>query len=157
MNVGQLMKSGARSCHMNDSLAHAAQIMFDNDCGCVVVEDDSAHPVGMITDRDICMSAYLQGRPLGSLLVANAMSRAIYSCRPDDSIPEAVAIMRAHRVRRLPVVAAGGDVVGIISLDDIADEAGRGDRNAAGEVTYAEVGETLRVVTRPRGRQLAII
>jgi CBS domain-containing protein len=40
----------------------AARIMWDNDCGCVPVRDFAGHLVGMITDRDICMAAYLLKR-----------------------------------------------------------------------------------------------
>lgn len=156
MNVGQLMKSGARSCSPRATLEEAAQIMFENDCGCVVIKE-AGHLVGMLTDRDICMAAYFQGAPLSSMLVGGAMTMEVFTCRPDDSIASAEATMREHQVRRLPVVAAGGDVVGILSLNDIAGEAARQHNVRKEEVTFSEVGETLRAVCQPRPRAVATL
>ena len=79
----------------------------------------------MLTDRDICMAAYTQGRPLGEMQVSSAMSRQLFSCRPEDSLAKAEEIMRTNRIRRLPVIDADRHLVGILSLDDIAREATR--------------------------------
>jgi len=85
------------------------------DCGSLVVVDDDARVVGMITDRDACMAAYTQGKPLGALPVSSAMSRRVESCPPKDTILEATHIMQAAQVRRLPVVAEGNLMVGVLT------------------------------------------
>lgn len=156
MNVGQLMKQHAWYCFPDDSLNAAAEIMWDNDCGCIPVCGQEGRLVGMVTDRDVCMAAYLQGGTLRALRVYSAMSKEVFSCRPDDTLAKAEATMREHRVRRLPVVDDDGRVVGILSLSDIANEAGNGAGRKKKEVTFAEVGETLGAVCTPRGhRELA--
>ena len=49
------MATKVRTCFISDSLATAAQLMWDHDCGCVPVLNEQAQVVGMLTDRDICM------------------------------------------------------------------------------------------------------
>lgn len=150
MNVGQLMTHNVRACRPEDTLDTAAQIMWDNDCGCVPVVDAHRQVVGMLTDRDICMAAYTQGGALRALLVSSAMSKKVHSCKPEDPLAAAEELMRTRRIRRLPVTDAEGHLVGVISLNDIAREA-QGERTRAKkEVTSGEVGLTLATICSPR-------
>ena len=118
-SVRSLMTTHVRTCRSDDSLAHAAQLMWDTNCGAVpVVSGDEV--VGVITDRDICMATYTQGRAPGELRVDGAMSKQLFSCSPDDSIGVALALMGSKRVRRLPVLNDRQELVGIISMSDVA-------------------------------------
>ncbi len=148
MNVGELMTRGVRSCHADDTLNSAAQIMWENDCGCVPVVDEEHRVVGILTDRDVCMAAYTQGGPLGALHVGSAMSKEVFSCTTADTLAAAEEAMRTHRVRRLPVVDGRGHLVGIISLNDIARAAARR-RRARNDVTPNEIGLTLAAICAP--------
>ena len=88
MNVGQLMTRTVHACNPDDPLHVAAQIMWEQDCGCVPVvvdEEGGSRVVGMLTDRDVCMAAYTQGKALAVIKVSSAMSREVCSCRPTDS------------------------------------------------------------------------
>jgi len=76
MNVRTLMSRHVQSCSPHDSLETAARLMWEHDIGSVVVVDGHERPVGMITDRDVCMAAYTQGLPLREMLVEKVMSRA---------------------------------------------------------------------------------
>jgi CBS domain-containing protein len=109
-------------CATHNTLNTAAQNMWDNDIGCVPVVDKDRRVVGMLTDRDVCMAAYIQGAPLTGLLVTSAMSKQVFSCAPDDDIAAAEKLMREKQVRRLAVIDAQGRLAGIISLNDIARE-----------------------------------
>src|SRR5882724_435913 len=124
MIVEDLMTSNAAAVAPGESLAAAAQLMWDWDCGAIpVVEDERTlgkKVVGIITDRDICMAAWSRGRAPGSISVREAMTRDVFCARPDDSIHGAEALMRANQIRRLPVVDAQGRLIGILSLADIA-------------------------------------
>lgn len=114
-----LMSDHVRSCSPDDSLSHAAQLMWDTDCGALpVLRDDKV--VGVITDRDICMATFTQGKPPSELRVAGAMSGGAFRCGPDDSLGEILATMGKQRVRRLPVVDADDRLLGIVTLADIA-------------------------------------
>jgi CBS domain-containing protein len=150
MKVEQVMKEQVATCQAHDTLNTAAQLMWDHDCGCVPVVDGDAHVIGMITDRDICMASYTRGAPLRALRVQDAMSKTVCACRPQDALADAERMMRANQVHRLPVVDAGGRIVGILSLNDLAHEAGRAAGTRKPAITFADVGETLGAVCKPR-------
>jgi CBS domain-containing protein len=145
MRVEELMTVEVKVCGPGDSLNRAAQIMWENDCGCVPVVDDAGRVVGMLTDRDVCMAAYTQGRLLVEIPVSSAMSKTLVVCGRDDTIATADQRMRQHRVRRLAVVDGYGRIAGILSLSDIARRARR--ERPSGkkrrELSLEEVGETL--------------
>lgn len=156
MNVEKAMSRVVRSCMPDHTLACAAQLMWEGDCGCVPIVDDRGHVMGMITDRDICMATYLNGRIPQELRIADFMSRDVLACSPQDRISDATAMMRRAQVRRLPVVDAEGRLVGILSLTDVATVATRPDRPSDGGSTMLDVGLTLGVVGQPRGQPVAL-
>lgn len=153
MKVADIMTKDVQSCRANDTLQHAAQLMWDYDCGCLPVcapADGTECLVGVITDRDICMRGMFSGMPLQSLQVEQAMGRQILTCTPNDTLEHAEKVMRGGRVRRLPVVGEDGGLVGLISLADLAREAVRESAHSPRNLTEAEVGDTLAVIcTRP--------
>jgi CBS domain-containing protein len=107
MTIEPLMSRRVRQCRPDHALDHAASLMWEHDCGClpVCVEGASGAPrvIGMLTDRDICMAACFQGKPLGELKVADAMSRGIRTCALDDRPEDVEVLMREQRIRRVPV------------------------------------------------------
>lgn len=118
--VQDFMSAVPSTCHPSDSLNRAAQLMWENDCGCVPVVDHLDHVVGIITDRDICMGAYTQGQALSEISVSNVCTHDVKTCSQTDSIDKAEGLMVKHQVRRLPVTDADGHVVGVLSLSDLA-------------------------------------
>lgn len=150
MRVKEVMTREVRSCHLSDSMNTAAQIMWEIGCGVVPVLDENEKLVGMITDRDICMAAYASGKPLRDLPVKAATSKEIWSVTQQDSLWAAEALMQTKAVRRLPVVDAGGRLVGILSLHDIAREAVRQRCAIIHQVNDEEVGRTLAMICKPR-------
>ena len=157
MRIEQIMTRPVQRCRARDTLAHAAQLMWDHDCGCLPVcgSDGVTRVIGVITDRDICMHALFQGKPLQELRVSEAMVRQVQTCRPDDSLADAENTMREARVRRLPVVDKQDALVGMISLADLAQEAARERGGTSREITETEVGDTLAAICQPQHRQLA--
>lgn len=131
MEVKRMMRHRVRTCHPHDSLNDAAQIMWEDACGSVPVVDDQLNPVGLLTDRDICMAAYTQGAPLHAMRVENAMARRVVSCRPTQDIDDAARVMAQNGVRRLPVIGDDGRFIGLLTLDDLACES---QRNLKGSV-----------------------
>ncbi len=161
MNVGQLMRRQVRTCRRDDSLNVAARIMWEEDCGCVpVVEEASADRpklVGILTDRDICMAAYTQGQPLTGIQVHSIMERDLATCVATDPIDVALTILRTRRLRRLPVVEGDGELVGLLSLADVARESHReASRVERPSVTAGAVGDTVAVISESRsgGREI---
>jgi CBS domain-containing protein len=121
MLVADLMTKNTNSVRTDQTLADAAQLMWDRDCGALpVLQEDGSRVVGMITDRDICMATWSRGSAPASVRVADAMSPNIVYCSPQDSISRAESLMQSNQVRRLPVVGTAGELMGILSLADIA-------------------------------------
>lgn len=133
MKVEQIMNRHVKVCRPYDSLNEAAQIMWDESCGAAPVVDERSRPVGFLTDRDICMAAYTQGKPLAALRVESAMARNVFSCSVEDDLRAAANVMRQNRVRRLPVVHQDGTLAGLLSIDDLACEATRTMRGGVNE------------------------
>jgi CBS domain-containing protein len=149
MKVSKLMRPDVITCRTIDSLERAAQLMWDHDIGCVPVIDENGRVAGMITDRDICMAAYTRGAPLRAIPVVSTMARDVYSCGPDDDLASVEREMGRHQIRRMPVIDAHGQPIGIVSLNDIA-RASQG----ANSVSMKEVATTLAAICAPR--QIAV-
>lgn len=149
MKVEQLMTRPVMSCSPNDNLSTAAQIMWENDVGCVVVLQDGK-VAGMITDRDVCMGAYTRGVPLWSIPVSESMAKTAWVVHAADPVAAAEKIMADKMVRRLPVVDLKGNLVGMLSLTDIAREAKRERGKKLLDVTVEEVVGTLTALSEPR-------
>jgi CBS domain-containing protein len=156
MRIDQLMTKQIKSCGPDDTLERAAQLMWDNDCGCLpVCTVEGNRVLAVVTDRDICMSALFQGRALREMRVSDAMARVLKACRPTDSLAEAEKIMTEARIRRLPVIDDKGSLVGMITLGDLAQEAAREHGSGKSDVTEAAVSDTLAAICRPIGKKLA--
>lgn len=120
MNVEELMTRNVRTCAPSDSMNDAARIMWEHDCGCVPLVEADGRVVGIITDRDICMAAYTQGKRLMYMDVGSAASKSVVTIGKDESLRRAKELMRDAQVRRLPVVDSAGRLVGVLSVSDLA-------------------------------------
>jgi CBS domain-containing protein len=156
MKIYQIMNRPVETCHEQDNLNAVAGKMWDSDVGCLPVVNAENQVSGIITDRDICMAAYTQGRSLKQIPVYTVMSKQVFFCGPEDTIPQAEEMMRLHQVRRLPVVDADRKLVGILSLNDLVREAEKELETALPEITVKEVADTLAVVYKPRASELPL-
>jgi CBS domain-containing protein len=154
MKIEQLMTRPVHSCQPQDSINRPAQIMWHGDIGCVPVVDADNRVVGMITDRDIAMAAYTQGRALEDICVESAMANQVCTCLPGDDVSTAEERMQKFQVRRLPVVDADGRLVGIVSMNDIAIEAAQEKSARKPEVTLNDVALTLAQISQHRHETL---
>ena len=129
MEVKDVMTPDPACCTPETPLREAACLMVENDCGEIpVVEDEaSRRPVGVITDRDITCRAVAVGLNPLELRVADCMSAPCVTVTPDTPLEECIKVMEENRIRRVPVVDAGGACCGIVALADIARHAGRRD------------------------------
>lgn len=112
------------------SLRDVAQLMRERNVGSVVVVEQG-RPVGVLTDRDIALCVVADGVDAGEQAGAYA-TRPLVTGTDEMELEEAVALMVAHRIRRLPVLR-GDDLAGIVTIDDVAVRAG--DLEAAQQIT----------------------
>ncbi len=153
MNVTKVITSDVVTCGPSDSLNRAAQLMWESDCGFLPVVDDGRRLVGVVTDRDVCMGAYTQGKPLWDIAVSSVMSRAVETCKAADEIAFVEKQMRDKKLRRVPVIDESGELLGVVTLGDLARFAQAGPlQKALGSLA---ISKTLASICEPRSRQPA--
>lgn len=121
--VSDLMTSGPTTCGPDTNVASAAASMMQADCGILPVVKDGKL-VGVVTDRDMFIALATRNQLASQMRVGEVAGKVVWTCNRDDDIRTALATMKQHRVRRLPVVDAGGALVGILSMNDIVLETG---------------------------------
>ena len=131
MLIGEIMSRDIQTIAPGDSVQKAASVMGTLDLGFLPVCDEAAL-LGVVTDRDITVRATAFGLDPESTHVAQIMTAQTVSCSEDDRIDDVMKIMGDAQVRRLPVLSREGEIVGIVSLGDLATESG--DREKSGEV-----------------------
>lgn len=119
MKTKEVMTPKVQTCMPETSLATAAMMMWESDCGVLPVVNVSAEVVGMITDRDICMGAASKRRDPATIAVSEVISGETYTCQADDDVRDALMTMKEKRVRRLPVMDSEGNLKGILSMNDV--------------------------------------
>ena len=138
--MAQDRKSGPGSRHVRDVMTpnpdcvssdadvrDAARIMKDKDTGVVPVVDGKK-VIGLITDRDIVVRGIAEGKDLTNCRVVELMTKHVRSVREDAPVDEALTLMSSAEIRRVPVVNGSDELVGIISIGDIAVETNKDNR-----------------------------
>jgi len=131
--VRDVMRTPAKTLNSTDTVIQAANLMRDNDIGDVIVLDNN-HLAGILTDRDIVVRALAEGRDATRTTVGEICSRVLTTIAPEDSVGQAVRLMRDKALRRLPVEHEGR-VLGIVTLGDIA--VARDHKSALAEISAA--------------------
>jgi CBS domain-containing protein len=150
MKVSKIMNRRPATVRPHQTLADAVALMVERDCGWIPVVDDAGHVLGVITDRDICLAAFDRDKRLKQVAIEGVMHTNVYACSPDDSLLDAEAKMRNRQVRRLPVVDDDGELVGLVSLSDLARRGGMNDDDAPKGLTSLDVAHTLAAICEPR-------
>jgi CBS domain-containing protein len=133
-SVREVMTPLPRALDTSASVMDAAEIMRDADIGDVVVLEDR-RLYGILTDRDIVVRVLAEGSDPATVSVGQVCSRELTTIPPTASVGDAVRLIREKAIRRLPVVEEGGEVVGIVSMGDIA--VARDRKSALGDVSAA--------------------
>ena len=122
MTVGQICNPNVATIDAGESVADAAARMRHEHVGDLIVIESrrgASIPIGILTDRDIIVGVVAKRVAPDSVTVGDTMTRDVLTVREDASLEFALREMRRRGVRRVPVVRASGDLVGIIAADDI--------------------------------------
>jgi CBS domain-containing protein len=122
VQLSEIMTPSVVTADLDADTLAVAQLMRDRSVGSVVVCGPGGDPVAMVTDRDLAVRVLADERH-ASEPVREHVSRPLITGDADMQLEEAAALMVQHRVRRLPVID-GDDLVGIVTLDDIAVRTG---------------------------------
>jgi CBS domain-containing protein len=123
----------------DESVQRAAQLMSQLNVGVLPVYDGVALQ-GIVTDRDITVRATAQGLDAQGTTVSEVMTAQTLSCAQDDQVDDVLRLMGEAQVRRLPVLDRDGEIVGIVSLGDLA---------ALVDGTHHPVDSALREISAP--------
>lgn len=126
MKVSEIMTNNPVCCWRSSSTLSAALLMQETDTGIVPVIQDPFTPilVGIVTDRDLCLHVVAAGRDPSCSWVDGCMTQDPVCCTEQDDVSLALDLMKAHQVRRLPVVNEKHEVVGMLSFGDVVRKAG---------------------------------
>jgi CBS domain-containing protein len=139
-NIRDVMTPNPQTVTQNDSISDAARIMAREDTGIVPVVD-GRKIVGLITDRDIVVRLIAEGRDASGAKVNDAMTRSVRSVQEDAPVSEVMQLMSSAQVRRVPVVNRSNELVGIVSLADLATET----------ASDGKVGQTVEDISQGGG------
>jgi CBS domain-containing protein len=144
MPIGEFCNREVVFATRETSIPEAAQLMRKFHVGDLVVVDEidgKRVPVGIVTDRDIVIEIVSQSLDLNEFSVGDIMSPQLISVQEKEGVFEAIRLMRAKGIRRIPVVNQEGGLEGIVSADDILD------------LLAEEMTELARVVPREQERE----
>jgi CBS domain-containing protein len=126
MEVAELCHRNVVTIRQFEELTAAAELMRERHIGYLVVvepvfADGSQKAVGVLTDRDIVVTVVARQTDPRTLRVGDVMTRQPVVVAETDALEKALEAMRRIGVRRMPVVGDRGQLVGVLSLDDIID------------------------------------
>lgn len=139
MRVKEVMTRGIRIAEPDETLAHAAKKMRTQNIGALPVVENRKL-IGMITDRDVAIRAVGANMDPATSNVSDIMSDECFWCAENEALEDAVRIMEQNQVRRLPVMDDNEEIVGMLSLEDVAIHA-----------PASLTGEVLKAVALKRG------
>jgi len=134
--VADIMTRSVATAQREETLQAAARRMREMDVGWLPVLDGKAL-VGMVTDRDIAVRGVAEGMVAQESRVADVMTADVIWCSADDAVEDVMAEMGEAQVRRLPVLDANKEVVGVVALADLATR------------QSGHTDETLREISTP--------
>ena len=150
MLVKDLMTRNVTSCHPENNLAELAELMWNERCGALPILDGSGKVTGIVTDRDICIALGTRNTRASEVLARDVSAPGYSSCGPNNDVRDALSTMATQEVNRLPVVDEAGQLVGILSIDDIIFRAGGG----RSDLSDREIIDTLRAMREQRIHQV---
>ena len=124
MNAGSLCTREVVTCRAGDTALDAAKLLRARHVGDVLVVDerDGVRVLrGIVTDRDLVLAVIANEVDPASVFVADLMSEPLVVALETDGIDHVLRRMRLHGVRRVPVTNALGELVGVVSADDLLD------------------------------------
>jgi CBS domain-containing protein len=135
MRVSEIMTKNPATVSMDATVQEAARLMADKDVGFIPIVDEKGVVCGTVTDRDIVVRVTAKGLDAKTSKLRDFGGNKVISVTPDDDVARARDLMKENQVQRILVCDAKRTAVGVIGLQDLAEQ---GDK--------AGLGETVRQV-----------
>ena len=101
-------------------IQEVAKLMNEHHIGCIPVCDDNNCICGIVTDRDIILRCVACNKDTNQTATSDIMTCNVTTCKQDDEMTNAQTKMEQKQIRRLPVCDSNNQVVGILTLGDLA-------------------------------------
>lgn len=150
MDIATLCRRNVVTVREKDDLVAAAEVMRTHHVGYLIVlgagsSNGATRPVGVLTDRDIVIKVVAKRIDPRTLTVADVMTIQPVVVTFTESLHSALSTMRSIGVRRLPVIGTQGELIGVLSTDDIVDALADGLSALAGAIRNEQrIESTLR-------------
>lgn len=138
MQLKDVMTKNPKVLPVNATVRDAAKLMKEIDSGIVPVIENN-RLAGVVTDRDIVTRLIAEDRSPNDTRVEKVMTDKVYFCYEDQDVKDAAKLMSEKQVRRIPIVNRQHELVGIISMGDLAVDVNKD------KLT----GQTLEDVSKP--------
>lgn len=102
----------------NVTVFEALRLMADKDVGALLVME-KGKLIGILTERDYARKIILMGKASINTPVNEIMDTTFFPIHPDQTVEECMDFMTNRRVRYLPIMETGGEILGVISIGDV--------------------------------------
>jgi CBS domain-containing protein len=154
MKVSDVMTTDVETVQLDSTLEEVASIMKIENVGAVPVLDEDDDLIGIITDRDIVVRCVADGKDPAETHVEEVLSHELETIEPDVDIEEAAQLMADKQIRRLPV-CEDGELIGMLSIGDLAVKAPRTEPSAEAlrDISQGVKGKMASRAAAPSRRQ----
>lgn len=145
MTIGDICNRDVVCAAREITVFGGAQLMRHRHVGTLVIVDEFSGkrvPVGIVTDRDIVVEVSAVDLDPKTITVGDIMDETLVTIAESAALPDAVEAMRDKGVRRLPVVGTEGELVGIVSIDDVL------------EALSDELSDLTRIIAREQAHEM---
>ncbi len=138
MRVKDCMCKKVVQATSDTTLDKIAQLMQENDVGCVPICNEEKNVIGFVTDRDIITRCVATNQSCSQTKASDIMTTTVIKTTPDTEIDEATNTMSHNQIRRLPVIE-NNQIVGMLTIGDLAQSQ---------KVQPREVGDTMECICK---------
>lgn len=104
-----------RSCRSDDSLQCVAEVMWKHNCDYLLVVDTEGRPTGMITDRELCVAAREQDKPLAQIMVSSVTAMTVFTAQHTRSHRTMQHLKNQRNAQKVPILDDKGSLISVVS------------------------------------------
>ncbi|MDC8446190.1 MAG: CBS domain-containing protein [Nitrosomonas sp.] len=124
MTVGEICNREVIVIQRDETVLEAARLMRQHHVGAIIVIDKPngrAIPTGIVTDRDLVVEVLATELDETVITVGDIMTQELFTMKENAATYDVIDFMRRKTIRRLPIVDEAGELVGILTLDDVLE------------------------------------